>query len=79
MPKASDNFISRAEEKLERLFTQRKIPTNLLPLNIETFRQNRRYQKIQDIYENDMPLITSDEPLECLGLQCDEHETDCTK
>ena len=36
-------------------------------------------EKNQENIENDVPLMTSDDPLECFEIECDEDETDCTK
>ena len=36
-------------------------------------------EKIQENIENDVPLMTSDDPFECFEIECDEDETDCTK
>ena len=36
-------------------------------------------EKNQENIENDVPLMTSDDPLECFEIKCDEDETDCTK
>ena len=36
-------------------------------------------EKNQENIENDVPLMTSEDPLECFEIECDEDETDCTK
>ena len=36
-------------------------------------------EKNQKNIENDVSLMTFDDPLECLEIECDEDETDCTK
>ena len=36
-------------------------------------------EKNQENIENDVPLMTSDDPLECFEIECDEDETGCTK
>ena len=36
-------------------------------------------KKIKKNIENDVSLMTFDDPLECLEIECDEDETDCTK
>ena len=36
-------------------------------------------EKSQENIENDVPLMTSDDPLKCFEIECDEDETDYTK
>ena len=45
----------------------------------KSFEKMADEEKNQEIIENDVPLMTSDDPLQCFEIECDEDETDCTK
>ena len=45
----------------------------------KSFQKNCKCGKNQENIENDVPVMTSDVPLECFEIECDEDETDCTK
>ena len=80
MSKASDKIISEAEIKLA---TGRNTAQEALQIvshvTEKSFEKVADEEKNQEKIENDVPLMTSDNPLECFEIECDKDETDCTK
>ena len=80
MSKASDKFISEAEGKLATgRYTAQEFLQIVSHVFEKSFEKMANEEKNQENIENDVPLMTSDDPLECFEIECDEVETDCTK
>ena len=80
MSKASDKFISETETKLATArYTAREFLQIISHVTEKSFEKIVDVEKHQENIENDVPPMTSDDPLECFGIECDEDETDCTK
>ena len=78
--KASDKFISEAEGKLATgRYTAQEFLQIVSHVSEKSFEKMADEEKRQENIENDVPLMTSDDPLECVEIECDEDETDCTK
>ena len=80
MSKASDKFIREAEGKLATgRYTAQEFLQIVSHVTEKSFEKMADEEKNQENFENDVPLMTSDDPLECFEIECDEDETDCTK
>ena len=80
MSKASDKFISETEEKSATgRYTAQKFLQIVSHVTDKYFEKMADEEKNQENIENDVPLMTSDDLLECFEIECDEDETDCTK
>ena len=80
MSEASDKFISEAEGKLATgPNTAQEFLQFVSHVTEKSFEKMANEEKNQESNGNDVPLMTSDDPLECFEIECDEHETDCTK
>ena len=78
--KASDKFISEAEEKLTTgLYTAQAFLQIVSHVTEKSIEKKADEERNQENIENDVPLMTSDDPLECFEIECDEDETNCTK
>ena len=80
MSKTSDEFISEAEGKLETgRYTAQEFLQIVSHVTDKSFEKMADEEKSQENIQNDVPLMTSDDPLECFEIECDEDETDYTK
>ena len=80
MSEASDKFISEAEGKLTtRRYTAQEFLHFVSHVTEKFFEKWQMREKNQENIENAVPFMTSDDPLECFEIECDEDERDCTK
>ena len=80
MSKASHKIISDAEGRLATgRFTAQEILQIVSLVTEKSFEKMADGENNQENIEKDVRLMTSEDPLECFEIECDEDETDCTK